>query len=412
MATRKNHHFVPQFYFRRFSADGRSICVLQRHTGKAIPCAAIKSQASKAWFYGEDAVEQALGEIEGACSEVLRELADLQNPAGLSPDKVELTLIWLALQRSRTMAAREASQPMHDKLVRLFLEAEISNSEELDAETRQLLLDNLDAVRTNPVHSQRLGMEAAIKSAGSLSDLTPILLLNKTNRPFIFGDAPVVLHNSANHDVQHRGVLGFETPGLMVFFPLGPSVTLFLVDQATYRLRRVWENRIQVRSLQDVMALNKLQMHAASDCVYFSDFKFAPYVVELWRQERATLRAHACKVIQAPSFSAETGDSLGEIVHSFQPQLPYLRLPELLMHACLVRLTGKAEMPPRPALCVPEAVEQEGLRYVPIHGLVEPARTGFLDWLNRFSEEPVEHPAAPQGIVPETLYVKFLTEAV
>lgn len=90
----------------------------------------------------------------------------------------------------------------------------------------------------------------------------------------------------------------------------------------------------------------------------------------------------------------------------------YLRLPELLMHACLVRLTGKAEMPPRPALCVPEAVEQDGLRYVPIHDLVEPARTGFLDWLHRFSEEPVEHPSAPQGIAPETLYVKFLSEAV
>lgn len=94
----------------------------------------------------------------------------------------------------------------------------------------------------------------------------------------------------------------------------------------------------------------------------------------------------------------------------FTPEV--LRPAELLLHACLVRLTGQQEMPARPGLCVPQAIEHEGLRYVPIHGLVEPARTGFRNWLHEHSEPPMEHEGAPLGIAPEPLYVKFLQSAI
>lgn len=97
---------------------------------------------------------------------------------------------------------------------------------------------------------------------------------------------------------------------------------------------------------------------------------------------------------------------------AFQFMPSYLRPAELLLHACLVHLTGAREMPPRPGLCAPDPLEFEGLNYVPIHMLVEPARTGFLNWLTRYSEQPVAHESAPQGIAPETLYGKFLSEAV
>lgn len=109
-------------------------------------------------------------------------------------------------------------------------------------------------------------------------------------------------------------------------------------------------------------------------------------------------------------FKEHTMPDQGTEAFQFMPS--YLRPAELLLHACLMRLTGTREMPPRPGLCVPDPVEVDGLRYVPIHGLVEPARTGFLNWLTRHSEPPVEHESAPEGIAPETLYGKFLAEAV
>jgi len=84
-------------------------------------------------------------------------------------------------------------------------------------------LTSLDSVRANPAQAQLVEMNAALESAGRLADLMPVMLINRTVRPFIFGDAPVALYNGYYRDVRHRGVLGFDTPGLMVFLPLSAN---------------------------------------------------------------------------------------------------------------------------------------------------------------------------------------------
>jgi len=100
------------------------------------------------------------------------------------------------------------------------------------------------------------------------------------------------------------------------------------------------------------------------------------------------------------------------VTEPFEFRPSFLQPEELLLHACLMRLTSKQELPPRPALCLPDAVEKDGYRYVPIHRLVEPARTGFLQWLNAKRVPPVAHADAKLGLGLEVLYLKFLTEAI
>jgi hypothetical protein len=89
----------------------------------------------------------------------------------------------------------------------------------------------------------------------------------------------------------------------------------------------------------------------------------------------------------------------------------HLQAAELVLHACLIHLNGKPEMPPRPALCVPPPLKLNGQRFVQIHQLVEPARTGFVTWLYHNDAAPLEHKTAPLGVAPESLYVRFLKEA-
>lgn len=96
----------------------------------------------------------------------------------------------------------------------------------------------------------------------------------------------------------------------------------------------------------------------------------------------------------------------------FEYRPAYLRPAELLLHACLYRLGGKAEFPPRPALNLPKPLSVDGRSCVPIHRLTEPARTGFSTWLHHIGKPPIEHAGAPHGIAPEQLYLKFLAEAV
>ncbi|MFC4927907.1 DUF4238 domain-containing protein [Delftia deserti] len=322
MAQRKNHHFVPQFYFRRFSLDERSICVLTRETGQTIRCASIKAQASRDRFYGSDEVEKFLGKVEGESSLALRVLSGLQDPTDLPDEHLGVLLPWLALQRTRTETARQTSKPMNDMILRLFLEAEIGNDEYLTQEQKAERFNQLEEVSSDAVQSQIMEMDLAIGASGRLSDLEPLLLENRTNRPFIFSDSPVVLHNACYESVKWRGVLGFESPGLLLSYPLSPKLSLLLVDQACYRIKGAPKGRVHIRDLNDIRALNKLQIHSSSSCTYFHDFEFASYVKNLWEQEREVMKAHGASVNEAPGFDSVSGESLGDIVHSFQPLLP------------------------------------------------------------------------------------------
>lgn len=90
----------------------------------------------------------------------------------------------------------------------------------------------------------------------------------------------------------------------------------------------------------------------------------------------------------------------------------FLRPAELVLHACLMRLSGKAELPPRPILCLPDLIEEAGEEYVPIHRLVEPAKTGFVRWVAYNDVSVTLHPQAPQGMALAEMYIQFLTEVV
>lgn len=323
MTSRKNHHFVPQFYFRLFSGTDNCVHVLQRSNGRVHTKAPIKGQSCKKLFYGSDAIEEALGIMEGAAAAALKKLIELQNPMMADHEQVEVVLAWIALQRARTQAARQASQPTHDKMLRLWLEVQINNDEILGEEEAERLRESLPDVATNPAHNQAMEMKIAMEVAGSLADLAPVMLVNRTNRPFIFGDAPVVFYNAYYRNVVDRGVLGMDTPGLMVFFPLSPKLTLALLDINQYSVKRVRNNRVYLYDLQDVAALNKLQIHSASTCIYFHEESMSRYVSHLWRDEYKVLSNHQGKVIEAPGFDSATGKPLGDILHTFQPQLPY-----------------------------------------------------------------------------------------
>jgi hypothetical protein len=335
MSNRKNHHFVPQFYFRRFSSDERSICALTKTAGALIEKASIKSQASRDNFYGSAEIESALGDIEGACSATLRNLETLNNPMRLDAADFSNLLLHLSLQRTRTLSARENMQPIQDNLIRTFAEAALRDSKDLDEETRAELLENLPHLGADPVGFQRDLMRIAVETTGALGDLLPIMLINRTSRPFIFSDAPVIYYNALCKNVRNRGVLGVNVPGLLVFLPLSASKCLMLADAANYKVLRVRDGSVPLRELRDVAALNKLQIHAASNCVYFGEFKYAKYVQALWQEEKHRIRPHLGVVREIPTYDPNTRAHTGKVLHGFEPQLPFPLSLSFLVHEVL-----------------------------------------------------------------------------
>lgn len=91
----------------------------------------------------------------------------------------------------------------------------------------------------------------------------------------------------------------------------------------------------------------------------------------------------------------------------------YLSPTELVIRTCLHALGSSINlMPPVPRVHWPEAEEVAGEKYVSIHRIGEPARTGFLRWLAALRLTPKPEMGASQGRVPMTLYAKFLSTAV
>ncbi|WCE09465.1 DUF4238 domain-containing protein [Pseudomonas sp. JBR1] len=324
MTSRKNHHFVPQFYFRYFSQDNSSINGIIKSNGKIINEAPIKNQASKAWFYGESAEpEKILGEIENRCSQPLRKIIESKNFDTLNAEDQESILTWVLLQRSRTNSARLMNRDYLDKLAQLWFEASINKNNDFDEEVKQTALDLKEHIGVDPVQLQYILMHTALDNTQSISDLAPLLLLNKTNRPYIFSDNPVVFYNARYHQVKHRGVLGYESPGLMIFYPINSEICLLLLDAKCYTPRKIRDgNIVHLRELSQIREINRLQIYAASNCIYFGDGKFGDYAHSLWQNEPAHLTTVTGKFIEAPSYSAETGERRGDVLHGFEPQIP------------------------------------------------------------------------------------------
>lgn len=326
MAAKSNQHFVPQFYFRSFSKDGKSICVLSRDTGKLIKTASIKGQASKKNFYGSIQIENALAEIEGEFSYVFNKIKSNKSLKEITQSEYQLIAENLSLQKARTLSARTKSKKIQDHMYRLSEELNINNNRDLSEEEKIKLRKEIKKANPNPENYQILEMSIAIEAARGLLDMYPLILKNKTNRPLVFGDSPVVYINPQLVKVKHQGVLGSRTPGLLVYFPVDSNTAIMLIDIDAYKVKGGLKESLVLKNLSDISSLNKLELHNSSKAVYFSDFKYSDYVKNLWRQEKNRFKNHNTgRVVSGSREDAGKGDgSTTELLHYFQPQLPYI----------------------------------------------------------------------------------------
>lgn len=335
MSNKSNQHYVPQFYFRFFSLDQRSICVLYKKDGKACDTASIKGQASRHKFYGTTEIENNFCTLEGAFSAPLRKLRTCSGFNEISDEEYSLIIQAITFQRSRTLAARSSSHPMYNKLIKLHLETSIKNDNSIEENKKNELIKELPNFEIDPIRPHLEEILTSLQNAHHLIDLVPLILENKTNRPFIFSDSPVIFHNSYCEAVHLRGVLGFSSPGLQVIYPLSEKRTLLLLDSRNYSIKGLKNgNIIHIRKLVDVASLNRLQIHSSYHTIYFSNTQHKDYVRFLWQNESMKFSSTEANVIEALGLDHD-GNPLGEIIHTFQPMLPVKLRLTFLKHTIL-----------------------------------------------------------------------------
>lgn len=211
-----------------------------------------------------------------------------------------------------------------------------------------------EAVERHPAEGQHTKEEAvvqilmqvvhALTKSLALSDLQCLILVNRTDVPFLFGDNPVVLCNPYLQHIDYYGVLGWQTPGLQVHIPIGPKHHLVLCDPAAYEWPRHHGCVVDVEHGGDVAQLNALQMHNAINALYFHDLAYAESYERLLAVHRNEMRSTGVVVKTGPLVcEGEPEDESRQVVCMFEPHLglklnltcirPVARRPQLPSNA-------------------------------------------------------------------------------
>ena len=322
MAGPKNHHFVPQYYFRLFTGGAKHVCAYLTQHDRIVPRAPIRGQCARHKFYGNQAIESTFSHLEGEHASCLRVLiqASTTGDASAFSDADFVRLIQaIAFQRWRTELEAEKEFPAYESWLLAGFTEHLREEMPPDQFAEYLASVERGDVRIteSPTSTVLRQISVALMCYPLLVDMELCLIRNYSDYPFVFSDSPVVFYNSYCKHVTHRGVLGLQAPGLQIFYPLTPTLQVMLIDAEVYSGRFLRGPFCEITERSDVSQLNLLQLHHSNAVVYMADDRHSQYVQTLYR-------AHSSRIVKPKTeFRPISSHDLPavEALHIFEPQL-------------------------------------------------------------------------------------------
>jgi Protein of unknown function (DUF4238) len=261
---KKNQHFVPRHYLKRFSFDGgRRVRLFNLTNQLFVPEASLKNQCSSSYFYGEDpGFENALAGLEGDAESLFRQVCD-QRDIPKSQSARKKLIVTMALMHVRT---ERAVGPMNE-----MFEATLKNSMRIQYKmTGKELPDGLDLVRIKDPATPRRLIMSFLDRYQTVADLEFRLVVAPRAKAFITSDHPVVLMNQAFfHVVKNGSINGFASKGLQLLLPISPELLLIAFDRSLYRVGTPNRTVVKLNRSEDCDLINALQIINAEQNVYF-----------------------------------------------------------------------------------------------------------------------------------------------
>lgn len=264
MNTRKKHHYIPQFYLKRFSVmeEGKCIGLYNISDGRFVANASVKNSACEDYLYGvDDVVEAELGKLESTIGAFFNYWTTEKMLIPPQPDSNALKLLkrFILYQFFRTPKAGKWIEDSTKEAFEVYLLV-------IPDEERKKF-DGLDIVSQDPV------LEALIRST-EFEDLMDYLdcrfLVNLSDLLFITSDAPVVLYNQFMEKQDlYIGSTGLAIKGLQIFYPIHPRLMIVFYDPITYSTDAA--NCMKTESIEEVHQLNILQFINCKNQLFFDD---------------------------------------------------------------------------------------------------------------------------------------------
>jgi hypothetical protein len=278
MAKSKNQHFVPQFYFKKFSKDKKTICLFNLKNKKFIQSATIRGQCSKDYFYSKDTkIETEFSYLEGLGNNLISEVIKNKNLSCLNSEQRQNLKSHLLFQHGRTEYARESEEETANALFDMLK----PNFEEY-AKKQGLKISSEEIRNLKLKSNSKNSLFICMMSGPLLFDLNIVLLENKTQTDFIFSDNPVIFYNSFFNSKTPAGTEGIASRGLQIYFPLNSKLALFIFDPQFYEIGK--DEIISLKKESDIQRLNGLQILFCNENVYFENFKMKECIMLRFNQ--------------------------------------------------------------------------------------------------------------------------------
>lgn len=305
MSDYRKNHYVSQFQLRAFGKSQREIQLFNIEHKIFVENASIRNQCKKNGFHDfNPEFEKELGKLE---TEVARTLSRIEEEQTLSitPDQYDNLLLFIVLQRGRTLAAANSSERMTDLLAKSLMSE--------DTELGKIDRDTYEITNTYP---SELPIRAAIESFPIARALQPHLFINDTTDEFILGDNPAVAHNMYCESIKHRGSLGLNCSGIQLFFPISPKVLIYLFDPYVYKVRNMNSSmRSSLSRRSDIRYLNALQYLNADRCIYF---KTGQEGIDKIHEQFSRLRQEKNGQWIESDWNDEDDEGKSRIIHAFE----------------------------------------------------------------------------------------------
>ncbi|MDR3652154.1 MAG: DUF4238 domain-containing protein [Paludibacter sp.] len=270
--SKKNHHYVPRFYLKRFSVneDGKTIGLYNYNNNMFIQSAPIKHQASKDFLYGkEDDVETELAKLESAMAKLFHFWTDEKILLPPPHDSVAFTALkrFILYQLFRTpKAGNDLLEQLNDVFQKLLPYFEPDKVKQFDGlkiyhEEATLLI---------------LGQSG---NKGYLLDyLDCKFIVNLSDLPFITSDSPVILYNQYMEKAGfYAGATGLPVKGLQIFYPIHPRLMICFYDSNVYRCGDSI-NCISTDNIDDIHQFNVMQYLNSESQLFFDETISKEYV--------------------------------------------------------------------------------------------------------------------------------------
>lgn len=216
---RQRQHYVPQLLLKRFAFKGKGkvpqVHVFDKKKEDSFQTG-IDNILSESNFYDvfDFSAEPILADLESRIEPIFKKIIEQKNLQILTSEEKHWMAVFVVAQHLRVKGFRLRQKDFEDAFV-----------EKLGREMTDELRESF---QMNDEQMKEFSMQFFAENLSSISDMLLLkdwyLLETDNENPFWVADNPVVLHN--DNDLRPYGNIGFMVPGIQIYMPLSPTLTL------------------------------------------------------------------------------------------------------------------------------------------------------------------------------------------